>query len=61
MKKKEMPDWICADCGNKYGSYPEGHLSTWHNGTCGICGEDKPVTEPRDYRYIPKYFETKRG
>lgn len=49
----EYPAWICEECGDRYGRWPEGHLSTWHKGDkCGWCGStDKPVTEPRDFRY----------
>jgi len=24
-------------------------ISTWHTGKCGICGEERSVTEPRDF------------
>jgi len=47
------PPWVCFDCGNKYGrGYPEGHVCSVHNGTCGICGEKKGVTEPRDFGHL---------
>jgi hypothetical protein len=49
----EYPDWICGDCGGKYGRQ-RGSLSTCHEGKCGWCGETKPVTEPRDFGY-PKH------
>jgi len=45
------PAWICANCGDKYGKMPQGHIATWHEDTCGWCGEVKSVTEPRDYGY----------
>jgi hypothetical protein len=52
------PEYICADCGEKHGNgMPKGHLATWHNGTCGICGEEKAVTEPRDYRGLKKGWD----
>jgi hypothetical protein len=41
--------WICADCGGKYGRMPEGHVSAWHPDVCDVCGENKPCTEPRDF------------
>lgn len=51
----EYPAWICADCGRKYGRVVPGHVMTWHDGDrCGWCGEKKPTTEPRDFRY-PKF------
>ena len=39
------------DCGQKYGVYSVGCSSSW-NGKCGVCGEDKIVTETRDYGYF---------
>ena len=44
-------NWICSDCGHKYGRYPENHISTWHIGKCDYCGQEKAVTEPRDFRH----------
>lgn len=48
------PQWICADCGKKHGSMPDGRMATWHEDVCGWCGETKQCTEPRDFRY-PKF------
>lgn len=48
----DQPEWVCAPCGDKYGRFPEGRLSTWHGGTCGVCGKKAPVTEPRDFGYL---------
>ena len=48
---QHYPAWICRDCGERHGRMPTGHISTWHRGTCGWCGEDRDVTEPRDYGY----------
>lgn len=45
------PEWICADCGEKNGR-KECNIATWHEGKCDLCGEDKPVTEPRDFGYL---------
>jgi hypothetical protein len=44
---------VCKDCGSKYGTYSVGCSSTWE-GTCGVCGETKGVTEVRDYGYLSK-------
>lgn len=41
----------CKDCGQKYGVYSVGCSSTWM-GKCDVCGEEKPVTEARDYAYF---------
>ena len=51
MKKlKPYPSLICSDCGKKYGKYSVG-CSSMHKNTCGVCGEIKQVTEPRDWGY----------
>ena len=42
--------WICDLCGTKYGKY-HGGVSTYHIGKCDWCGQDKAVTEDRDYGY----------
>ncbi len=39
------------DCGQKYGVYSVGCSSVW-NGKCGVCGEEKRVTESRDFAYF---------
>lgn len=44
---------LCRDCGLKYG-YIRIAISTYHLGRCYCCGEEKYVTEERDYGY-PKY------
>ena len=46
-------DVVCKDCGEKYGKYSVGCSSTW-TGTCGVCGEEKGVTEVRDWGYLTK-------
>lgn len=50
-KSKQYPQWVCLDCGNKYGNR-KGGLCTVHHGTCGVCGKDKIVTEPRDFGHL---------
>jgi len=42
------PAWVCGECGTKYGRHPCG-IATFHKGICGICGEEKSVTQPRDF------------
>ena len=50
--KDDYPAWVCLHCGTEYGTrIPV--MSTWHNSTCGICYEERPVTELRDYGYLP--------
>ena len=44
--------WICLDCAKAVGVVmPPGHAYTAHEDTCGVCGEIKTVTEPRDFRW----------
>jgi hypothetical protein len=50
------PDWICRICGSAHGiGMPAGHVSTWHIGPCGICGQFTSVTEPRDYGHLREW------
>lgn len=50
----------CEDCGSKYGVYSVGSSSTWI-GKCDVCGEEKPVTEARDYAYFfPTIYRIKK-
>lgn len=46
---RAYPSWICIDCGKKYGRWNEMAMATFHHGTCGWCGEEGSITEPRDY------------
>jgi hypothetical protein len=50
---KPYPSWVCVPCGTKYGhGMPKDHLATFHHGTCGICGQEAIVTEPRDFGHL---------
>ena len=51
LQRLTSADLICSDCGNKYGKYSVG-CSTFHIGTCEVCGETKPITEVRDFGYL---------
>jgi len=54
MPKIEYPDWVCLDCGKKHGRrVPE--MATWHIGKCDACGQEKEVTEPRDFGHFPRW------
>ena len=44
-------DVVCKDCGSKYGHYSVGCSSTWI-GKCNVCGQEKSVTEVRDWNYL---------
>lgn len=56
VESKDYPGWVCSDCGVK-ASKAMGNttlafdVSTFHQGVCGVCGETKSVTEPRDFFY----------
>jgi len=55
-QRKEYPECVCADCGKAYGNRECG-ISTWHNGTCGVCGKEAAVTEPRDFGHLNAGWE----
>lgn len=44
-------DVVCKDCGSKYGHYSVECSSTWM-GKCNVCGQEKSVTESRDWNYL---------
>lgn len=47
-KTKQYPSVICNDCGRKHGRRECG-MATWSVDKCDVCGETKPVTQPRDF------------
>jgi hypothetical protein len=49
LRPSSYPDWICDDCGQKYGRRSSSN-ATWHHGECDVCGMTKAVTEPRDLK-----------
>ena len=53
-------DVCCMDCGRRYGKYSVG-CSSVYNGTCDVCGEDKPVTEVRDFGYFQRGISELKG
>lgn len=55
-KLKPYPNWICFECGNKYGRRECG-VATWHPSVCGICGKEDIVTEPRDFGHLKDGWE----
>ena len=51
--QRKYPDWVCRPCGWQHGRFPRmDRISAWHEGTCGICGQRGPVTEPRDCGHL---------
>lgn len=66
MTKKAYPQWVCHDCGVKYGKWydngsyigPEAHRATYHVNACDVCGTNPvPVTEPRDYGHLNQEWQ----
>lgn len=55
---RPYPDWICHDCGVKYGKrlLPD-HVATFHIDKCDVCGRDTLVTEPRDFGHLMPGWE----
>lgn len=51
-KHPEYPGWVCYRCGASHGKKTVGESATWHKGTCGVCGKDDHVTEPRDFGHL---------
>ena len=60
LQKLVQADVVCRDCGMKYGKYSVGCSSTW-TGTCDVCGEEKGVTEVRDWGYLGKGISELKG
>lgn len=58
----QQPEWVCDDCGQKWGRWydngsyfgPPKHCATYHVNRCEVCGQEKPVTEARDYGFLRK-------
>ena len=53
LKLLEDAGVCCKDCGQKYGAYNVGCSTSWQ-GTCRVCGEEKCITDTRDYGYLLK-------
>jgi hypothetical protein len=47
-----QPTWVCVPCGEKYSLGNGTDMSTFHDGTCHVCGKKASVTEPRDFGYL---------
>jgi methionyl-tRNA synthetase len=53
----DYPQWICFDCGEKYGRRKAG-TCTVHPDICDVCGEETMVTEPRDFGHLKEWSRT---
>jgi hypothetical protein len=51
LRPSSYPDWICDDCGQKYGRRSSLN-ATWHHSECDVCGMAKAVTQPRDFGHL---------
>lgn len=51
-------DYICAECGTAHGRRSSGPATTWHYGTCDVCGRPEMVTEPRDFGHLRDSWRT---
>lgn len=53
MKLKTLLDayQCCSDCGTEFGT-PRAGSSSWWMDICDVCGEEKAVTETRDFGYL---------
>lgn len=58
---KPFPELICINCSNAFGK-PRFPASTWHKGTCEVCGrDDVSITESRDFKLkLSPEFEEKK-
>lgn len=52
-ERLKQASYCCDECGDKYGTYSVG-CSTFWIGICHVCGEEKQITETRDYGYLIK-------
>jgi len=57
LVRRPYPAWVCSMCGAKYGRRRICAVSSWHSGTCGICGHEASVTEPRDFGHLQDDWE----
>lgn len=56
---KQCGNWICSPCGRELGTrLPE--YATFHMGRCDYCGDERAVTEPRDFGHPPLNDEQRR-
>lgn len=50
VRLRKYPDWICYECGTKYGKI-KSLCATYHRELCPVCKKRKSVTQPRDFGY----------
>lgn len=50
-----VSDYVCYKCGSKYLTEQQksrGHISTYHEDNCGLCGEFTSLTSIRNFNYL---------
>lgn len=47
-----QPSAVCWECGRKYGCGVRDGAYSAHKGKCGVCHQEKLVTDPRDFGYL---------
>jgi DNA-directed RNA polymerase subunit RPC12/RpoP len=52
--KDRKSDYVCIECGKKYGESSTPSIVTFSQDECGICGKNKPVTHIKAYNYLRK-------
>jgi hypothetical protein len=59
----EQPGWVCRDCGIQYSRRNKlvSLISSWHEDKCGVCGQIKSVTEPRDFGYLKPQWKREQA
>jgi len=49
-KLTKQPDWVCEECGKRWGRYVCDIDAEFHKGQCDICGStSKLVTNPHNF------------
>lgn len=56
----DYPEWVCFDCGEEHGRRPCG-VTTFHAGTCDVCGARAYVTEPRDFGHLHETWKAAKA
>jgi hypothetical protein len=58
MTEKPYPEWVCYECGLKYGKHVGlDRVVSYHLNQCGVCGKVCSVTEPRDFGHLKDGWE----
>ena len=60
MTKHKEIEWVCFECAALRDMFiPAGHIATCNVSICDICGEEKEVTEPRDFGRLQSRINAK--